>query len=69
MGLFHYLRYGLAVLLAFIDIKMLLAEGCHIPAHWALVVIGEFFTVKTCLAAYSVPGTNVSATDDFLGKA
>ena len=69
MGLFHYLRNGLAVLLAFIDIKMLLTEGCHIPAHWALVVLGEFLLSARVSLPYSVPDTNVSATDDFLGKA
>src|SRR5215510_4719491 len=39
MGLFYYLRYGLAVVLAFIGTKMLLAEVWHIPVYMALAVV------------------------------
>jgi len=41
MGLFHYLRYGLAVVLTFIGAKMLLADVYHLPIYVALgVVVG-----------------------------
>jgi tellurite resistance protein TerC len=39
MGLFHYLRYGLAVVLTFIGTKMLLADVYHIPVYLALAVV------------------------------
>ncbi len=40
MGLFHQLHYGLAFILAFIGVKMLLSEYVHIPIGIALAVIG-----------------------------
>ncbi|MBM3226651.1 MAG: TerC family protein [Candidatus Tectomicrobia bacterium] len=39
MGLFHYLRYGLALVLVFIGAKMLIADWYHLPVHWALAVV------------------------------
>ena len=39
MILFHYLRYGLAVVLTFIGTKMLLADVYHIPVYLALAVV------------------------------
>ncbi|MGE3540398.1 MAG: TerC family protein [Candidatus Tectimicrobiota bacterium] len=39
MGLFHYLRLGLALVLSFIGVKMALAEVFHLPVHWALGVV------------------------------
>ncbi len=39
MKLFHYLNYGLSVVLIFIGIKMLLPERYHVPTWAALVVI------------------------------
>jgi len=39
MGLFHYLRYGLAVVLVFIGTKMLLADFWHVPVYMALAVV------------------------------
>jgi tellurite resistance protein TerC len=66
MGLFHYLRYGLAVVLVFIGIKMLLAEVCHIPVHWALtVVVGVLLLSVLASLIYPVPESSVPATDDF----
>lgn len=41
MGLFHYLRYGLAIVLTFIGAKMLLADVYYLPIYIALgVVVG-----------------------------
>jgi len=41
MPLFHYLKYGLVVVLMFVGIKMLLAQHYEIPTAIALgVVIG-----------------------------
>ncbi len=39
MKLFHYLNYGLSVVLMFIGAKMLLPERYHIPTWIALVVV------------------------------
>ena len=66
MGLFHYLRYGLAVVLVFIGIKMLLSDVSHIPVHWALaVVLGVLLLSVLASLIYPVPEASVSATDDF----
>jgi tellurite resistance protein TerC len=65
MGLFHYLRYGLAVVLVFIGIKMLLSDVTHIPVHWALaVVLGVLLLSVLASLIYPVPEASVSATDD-----
>ncbi len=39
MDLFHYLRYGLAVILVFVGVKMLIAEQYHMPVMVSLGVI------------------------------
>ena len=39
MEIFHYLHYGLSVVLIFIGGKMLLSHYYTIPTHWALVVV------------------------------
>lgn len=40
MNLFHHLHYGLAFILAFVGVKMLIAEFFKIPVGAALAVIG-----------------------------
>ncbi len=40
MKLFHYLHYGLAAILAFVGIKMLIAEFYHVPTPYALGFVG-----------------------------
>ena len=39
MGLFHYLKYALAIILGFIGIKMLIHDFFKIPIEIALVVV------------------------------
>ncbi|MBI3017051.1 MAG: TerC family protein [Deltaproteobacteria bacterium] len=39
MTLFHYLKYGLSIILVFIGIKMLLSHVFHIPVLTSLVVL------------------------------
>jgi len=39
MGKFHYLKYGLGLVLAFVGLKMLLSEFWHMPITWSLGVI------------------------------
>src|SRR5437016_1387142 len=45
MKLFHYLNYGLAVVLMFIGVKMLAEMKYHIPTWIALLVIAVVLTV------------------------
>src|SRR5947207_5055468 len=46
MKLFHYLNYGLAVVLMFIGVKMLAEMKYHIPTWAALLVIAVVLTVS-----------------------
>ena len=39
MGLFHHLHYGLAFILAFVGVKMLIADYYKIPVVYALLVV------------------------------
>jgi tellurite resistance protein TerC len=45
MKLFHYLNYGLSVVLIFIGAKMLLPERYHVPTWIALVVIAGVLAI------------------------
>lgn len=46
MRLFHYLHYGLSLILIFVGIKMLTAEFYHIPTPFALGFIALTLTVS-----------------------
>jgi len=46
MQLFHYLHYGLSLILIFVGIKMLLSEFYHIPTPYTLAFIGLTLTVS-----------------------
>ncbi len=46
MELFHFLHYGLAVILSFIGIKMLLSNHYHLPTPVALGVVGGVLAVS-----------------------
>jgi len=39
MDLFHYLHYGLSVVLIFIGLKMLASHYVEIPTGWALIIV------------------------------
>jgi tellurite resistance protein TerC len=39
MDLFHYLHYGLSVVLIFIGLKMLGSHYVYIPTGWALTIV------------------------------
>lgn len=39
VGLFHYLNYGLAIILSFIGVKMMMSGYYHLPIHIALLVV------------------------------
>lgn len=58
MGKFHYLKLGLAVVLSFVGVKMVLADLYHIPTALSLVVIA--IVLATAIVASIVrarPGT------------
>jgi len=46
MKLFHYLHYGLALILVFVGVKMLISEFYHIPTPYALAFIGGTLTIS-----------------------
>lgn len=46
MRLFHYLHYGLALILIFVGVKMLMADFYHIPTPYALAFIGITLTAS-----------------------
>jgi len=46
MELFHFLHYGLAVILSFIGVKMLISHYYAIPTHTALAVVGVVLAVS-----------------------
>jgi tellurite resistance protein TerC len=51
MKLFHYLNYGLAVVLMFIGAKMLLPERYHVPTWVALVVVAGVLALSVLASA------------------
>ncbi len=46
MELFHFLHYGLAVILSFIGVKMLISNYYELPTHIALAVVGVVLAVS-----------------------
>lgn len=46
MNLFHYLKYGLSVILSFIGVKMIIQDWYHIPIDVALGVIAIVLAVS-----------------------
>ncbi|OWY27754.1 TerC family protein [Herbaspirillum robiniae] len=47
---FHLLKYGLALVLLFVGIKMLAAYWFHIPVLWSLAVVGAILLVSIVLS-------------------
>jgi tellurite resistance protein TerC len=45
MEMFHYLHYGLAVVLTFIGLKMLASNYVEIPIAWALAFVGGVLAI------------------------
>ena len=46
MDIFHYLNYGLAVILSFIGVKMVLSGWVHIPTGWALGMVASVLALS-----------------------
>ncbi len=47
---FHFLKYGLAIILIFVGIKMLIVPWVHIPTILSLVVIGSIILGTTVIS-------------------
>lgn len=45
LSMFIYLKYGLAVILAFIGVKMLIVDLFHVPIHWSLLTIVSILAI------------------------
>lgn len=52
MDIFHYLKYGLAIILSFVGLKMLISDIFHIPVGWALAVIGVILLASILLSLH-----------------
>jgi len=63
MQLFHYLHYGLALILVFVGVKMLIADFYHIPTPYALVFIGGTLTVSV-IASILNPQEDTKAAEE-----
>ncbi|WP_020533496.1 TerC family protein [Flexithrix dorotheae] len=50
MNLFHYLKYGLATILAFIGTKILIADYYHMPVLVALGVVGGILILSVLVS-------------------
>ncbi|WP_276497557.1 TerC family protein [Pontibacter litorisediminis] len=46
MQLFHYLHYGLSLILAFIGVKLLLSDLYHIDMRYALIAVGAILAIS-----------------------
>lgn len=46
MTSFHYLKYGLSIVLVFVGVKMLIADYVHVPISISLVTIGTILGVS-----------------------
>ena len=62
---FEYLRHGLAVILAFVGVKMLIAEWVYIPVGVSLAVIATVLVVSVVISARhdAVPGGDLEPAD------
>ncbi|HEY1937063.1 MAG TPA: TerC family protein [Candidatus Angelobacter sp.] len=63
MKLFHYLNYGLSVVLMFIGAKMLLPEKYHVPTWAALVVVAGVLAISV-LASVLFPKKEDASSEE-----
>jgi tellurite resistance protein TerC len=63
MKLFHYLNYGLSVVLMFIGAKMLLPERYHVPTWAALVVVAGVLGISV-LASVLFPKKEDASSEE-----
>ena len=51
---FNYLKYGLAAVLAFIGIKMILSYWVIIPTHLSLIVVASLIALSITVSLLAV---------------
>jgi tellurite resistance protein TerC len=67
MGLFHYLKIGLALVLMFVGLKMLVADIYHVPIPLSLAVIAVFLGGAVLLSILRpLPTTHKSQSSEAL---
>ena len=54
MDLFHYLHYGLSLVLIFVGLKMLGSQYVYIPTEWVLTIV-LFVLAASILASLANP--------------
>jgi predicted tellurium resistance membrane protein TerC len=59
--IFRYLHYGLAVILVFIGVKMLISDWYKIPVWLALLTVGLILCVSVVASWFSSPKTTEAA--------
>jgi tellurite resistance protein TerC len=59
IGLFHYLHYGLALILAFVGTKMVLSDLVKIPVTLALGIIAGILAISI-IASIRHPQSKIS---------
>lgn len=60
IGMFRYLKYGLAFILVFIGIKMLISPFAHIGSPISLAVVGSVLFLSTILSVIIKPKEHTS---------
>lgn len=65
MNLFHYLKYGLSLILSFIGVKMFISNWYHIPVEYALGTIAVILAISI-VASIMFPASdhNADTSDD-----
>ena len=56
MGMFVYLKFGISFILAFVGVKMLVAELWHIPTYFSLGVIVGVLTISILMSTTAGKG-------------
>lgn len=64
MRLFHYLKFGLALVLIFIGVKMVIAEWYTIPIHLALIVVGGVLVLSVLASLLWPPASEATSTPE-----
>ncbi len=55
MGLFHYLHYGLSVILVFVGLKMMAVDFYKIPVEYSLIVVMGILAISVVLSKLFPP--------------
>jgi tellurite resistance protein TerC len=68
LGMFRFLKAGLAIVLGFIGVKMLVKDFLHIPIGWSLVVVASVLALSILLSLIA-PGADPPAVESSDPKA